>query len=283
MAESTQRSGSRLVALCWDANDPLRLARFWAEALRTEVDATDGGTSLVTTDDGGLRTRTSPSRSRRPARTRVHLDLTTSTLDDQTETVERLIRLGARHIDIGQRPDDLHVVLADPEGNELCVIEPTNSFLAGHGRLGSITCDGSRAVGVFWSAVLGWPLTWDQDGETAIHTPDGRGPFITWGPPVPPKSAKNRLHLHIAPNAEDGQAAEASSGWYALGGRRGTGSVPGTATRPGSCWPIPTATRSSACCPADRRRTRHAPGSGVAADAADVVGPVERVPVGSRA
>ena len=30
--------GSRLVALCFDANDPVRLARFWAEALRWEVD-----------------------------------------------------------------------------------------------------------------------------------------------------------------------------------------------------------------------------------------------------
>ena len=30
-------------------------------------------------------------------------------------------------------------------------------------------CDGSRAVGYFWSAALGWPLVWDQDGETAIR------------------------------------------------------------------------------------------------------------------
>ena len=72
-------------------------------------------------------------------------------------------------------------MLADPEGNELCIIEPGNSFLAGCGRLGSITCDGSREVGSFWSAALGWPLVWDQDGETAVRAPDGTGPFITWG------------------------------------------------------------------------------------------------------
>ncbi|MEP7048102.1 MAG: VOC family protein, partial [Ilumatobacteraceae bacterium] len=92
-----------------------------------------------------------------------------------------------------------HVVLADPEGNEFCVIEPGNSFLAGCGRLGSITCDGTRAAGSFWSDVLGWPLVWDQDEETAIRAPDGTGPFITWGPPVPRKVAENRLHLDIAP------------------------------------------------------------------------------------
>ena len=89
-------------------------------------------------------------------------------------------------------------MLADPEGNELCIIEPTNKFLAGCGRFGSITCDGSPAVGYFWSAALGWPLVWDQQQETAIRAPDGEGPFITWGPPIPVKVKKNRFHLDIA-------------------------------------------------------------------------------------
>ena len=123
-------------------------------------------------------------------------------------TVERLVELGARHVDIGQGPDAEHVVLADPEGNEFCVIEPDNSFLADCGRLGSITCDGTREVGYFWSEALGWPLVWDQDEETAIRAPDGTGPFITWGPPVPPKITKNRLHLDIAPPHHIDQRAE---------------------------------------------------------------------------
>ena len=67
-------------------------------------------------------------------------------------------------------------MLADPEGNEFCIIEPENNFLAGCGRLGSITCDGTQEVGYFWSAALGWPLVWDQDEETAIRAPDGSGP-----------------------------------------------------------------------------------------------------------
>jgi hypothetical protein len=50
-------------------------------------------------------------------------------------------------------------------------------------------------------------LVWDQDDETAIRAPDGTGPFITWGPPVPPKITKNRLHLEIAPDRGD-QGAE---------------------------------------------------------------------------
>jgi len=200
---------SQLVALCFDANDPLRLARFWADALHWEVDAErQEEIRLVPTDGTRFEIRFRPVPEKKAGKNRIHLDLTTTSVADQTETVERLVEIGARHIDVGQGPDDAHVVLADPEGNELCIIEPDNRFLAGCGRLGSITCDGSREVGYFWSAALGWPLVWDQDDETAIRMPDGTGPFITWGPPIPPKTTKNRLHLDVAPPADGDQRAE---------------------------------------------------------------------------
>jgi catechol 2,3-dioxygenase-like lactoylglutathione lyase family enzyme len=198
---------SRLVALCFDADNPLRLARFWAEALRWEIhDETGGQLGLVPTDATRFRILFLPVPEKKAGKNRIHLDLTTTTIDDQTETVGSLIELGARRVDIGQRPEEGHVVLADPEGNEFCVIEPDNSFLADCGRLGSITCDGSREVGYFWSEALGWPLVWDQDRETAIRAPGDTGLFITWGPPVPPKVTKNRLHLDIAPDQGDQRA-----------------------------------------------------------------------------
>jgi catechol 2,3-dioxygenase-like lactoylglutathione lyase family enzyme/predicted enzyme related to lactoylglutathione lyase len=201
---------SRLVALCFDANDPLGLARFWAEALRWEIDdETHEEIGLVPTDDTRFRIQFLPVQEQKVGQNRIHLDLTTRSIDDQQESVARLVELGGRHIDIGQRPDEGHVVLADPEGNELCIIEPNNSFLAGCGRLGAINCDGTRKVGYFWSGVLGWPLVWDQDEETAIRAPDGNGPLITWsGPPLIPKIGKNRLHLDIAPPDGGGQQAE---------------------------------------------------------------------------
>jgi hypothetical protein len=202
--------GSRLVALCFDANDSLRLARFWAEALHWEIDAeAQNEVGLVPTDGTRFRILLLPVPEPKAGTNRLHLDLTTTSIDDQKETVARLVELGAHHIDIGQRPDEGHVVLADPEGNEFCVIEPDNSFLADCGRFGSITCDGTREVGYFWSEALGWPLVWDQDEETAIRAPDGTGPFITWGgPPLAPKIAKNRLHLDIAPPDHVDQHAE---------------------------------------------------------------------------
>jgi catechol 2,3-dioxygenase-like lactoylglutathione lyase family enzyme len=199
----------RLVALDFDANDPLRLARFWAEALGWNVGTeSDGEISVEPTDGTRFELLFLPVPEPKVGKNRIHLDLTTTSIDDQHETVARMVELGARHIDVGQGPDDPHVVLADPEGNEFCIIEPENSFLAGCGRLGSITCDGSPEVGYFWSEALGWPLVWDQDQETAIRAPDGTGPFITWGPPVPPKLGKNRLHLDIAPADGGDQRAE---------------------------------------------------------------------------
>ena len=149
----------RLVALCVDANDPLGLARFWAEALRWEVaDETAEEIRRVPTDGTRFPIDFMPVPEPKVGPNRLHLDQTSTSLDDQRDSVARLVELGARHIDIGQRPDEGHVVLADPEGNEFCVIEPGNSFLADCGRLGSITCDGTRKVGYFWSAALAWPL-----------------------------------------------------------------------------------------------------------------------------
>ena len=200
---------SQLVALCVDANDPLRLARFWADALHWELDAADPEEiRLIPKDGTRFGIIFEPVPERKAGKNRIHLDLTSTSVDDQAESVAKLLELGARHADVGQGPDEPHVVLADPKGNELCIIEAGNSFLAGCGRLGSITCDGTREVGYFWSAALGWPLVWDQDDETAIRAPDGTGPFITWGPPVVPKTGKNRLHLDIAPPAHGDQEAE---------------------------------------------------------------------------
>ena len=79
--------------------------------------------------------------------------------------------LGARHVDIGQRPEEGHIVLTDPEGNEFCVIEPGNKYLAGCGFMAEITCAGSRETGFFWSEALEWPLVWDQGLQTAIQSP----------------------------------------------------------------------------------------------------------------
>ena len=198
-----------LLALCVDANDPPHLARFWARVLGWEMagDPQDG-IALLPGDDTGFRIRFLPTQEQKAGQNQMHFDLTSTSLGDQQQTVARSLGLGARHIDIGQRPEEGHVVLADPEGNEFCVIEPGNNFLADCGFVGALACDGSQEVGYFWSEALGWPLVWDQDQETAIRSPRG-GPKITWGgPPLMPKTGKNRLHFDLAPPVHGDQQAE---------------------------------------------------------------------------
>ncbi|GAT66243.1 glyoxalase/bleomycin resistance protein/dioxygenase [Planomonospora sphaerica] len=213
-----------LVALCVDAHDPLRLARFWAGLLGWETaGGLRDGVALLPVDDTGFRIRFLPTRERKAGQNRMHFDLTSTSPEDQRRTVARSLGLGARHIDIGQRPEEGHVVLADPEGNEFCVIGPGNAFLADCGFVGALACDGSQEVGYFWSEALGWPLVWDQDQETAIRSPYG-GPKITWGgPPLMPKTGKNRLHFDLAPPAGGDRETEVDR-LVALGATRaGTG------------------------------------------------------------
>lgn len=86
------------------------------------------------------------------------------------------------------------------------MIEPGNNFLAGCGLLGELACDGTREVGLFWSEALGWPLIWDQNEETAIQSPHG-GTKVAWGgPPVAPKTVRNRQRFDLAPVDGDQQA-----------------------------------------------------------------------------
>ena len=201
---------SRLIALCFDANDASGLARFWSGVLGWEPIADPReGVTLLPDDDTGFRIRLVPSTEPKSGQNQIHFDLTSTSLEGQQQTVAKALGLGGRHIDVGQRPEEGHVVLADPEGNEFCVIEPGNSFLAECGFIGALSCDGSQEVGYFWSEALGWPLVWDQDQETAIRSPRG-GPKITWGgPPLMPKTGKCRVHFDLAPPADGDLRAEA--------------------------------------------------------------------------
>ncbi|MFL6024610.1 MAG: VOC family protein [Marmoricola sp.] len=181
---------SRIQALTIDALDPAALAAFWG---------------ALVGEDPGLALRFQPTDAPKSTPNQAHFDLTSATDAAQAALVETALSLGARHHDVGQTGDEGHVVLADPEGNEFCVIEAGNRFLAGTAAIGALSCDGSRDVGHFWSQVLDWPLVWDQDEETAIQSPDG-GTKISWGgPPFRAKTGKNRWHLDLVADDLDAE------------------------------------------------------------------------------
>ncbi|MFI7455369.1 VOC family protein [Nonomuraea sp. NPDC049714] len=197
---------SRLLTITFDVHNPARLAKFWAGVLDRELLNMDRGV-LLPGDDTQPGLRFVPGDAKKAGPNRIHLHLTSASLADQQHTVAKSLGLGASHLDVGQLPEEEHVVLADPEGNEFCVIEPGNNFLAECGFLGEIACDGSQDVGRFWSQALGWPLVWDQDDETAIQSPNG-GTKVAWGgPPVPAKVMRNRQRFDLTP-ADGDQKAE---------------------------------------------------------------------------
>ncbi|MGX1541775.1 VOC family protein [Streptomyces adustus] len=200
---------SQLFAICFNATHPSDLARFWSGVLGWKpADGPDGDIAILPPDTAGFRIRFLPSQEPRTGRNRAHFDLTSATPEEQRRTVARALELGGEHTDVGQLPEEDHVVLADPDGNEFCVIGAGNKFLADTGFIGALACDGTREVGYFWSAALGWPLVWDQDEETAIQSPSG-GTKITWGgPPVAPKTGTNRLYLELALPADADPEAE---------------------------------------------------------------------------
>jgi hypothetical protein len=185
---------SRLDALCVLAHDPERLAGFWGAVLTRDVEAATD-TFLLPGSEPVVPLRFRRGDVSKDGANSVHLHLTSSSLTEQQQTVQRCLDLGAAQLDVGQLPDEGHVVLADPEGNEYCVIEPGNSFLAGCGFLGELACDGTAEVGRFWSAALGWPLVWDEDEETAVQSPLG-GTKVAWGgPPLTATTRRMRFEL----------------------------------------------------------------------------------------
>ena len=121
---------SKFTELAIDCANPSALARFWCAVLDYEVqDIADGlvtiGSPLVAEGKNQLGpvppTLTfAQVPERKTVKNRVHLDVS-PTDREQEEEVRRLLDLGARHLDVGQG-DVSWVVLADPEGNEFCVL-----------------------------------------------------------------------------------------------------------------------------------------------------------------
>lgn len=111
-----------------DAHDLDGLANFWAAALHWQVLSRREREVVVGPDDSApIGLCFMPSPDDKICKNRVHLDLTTDAIDRDAE-IERLIALGASHINIGQTGSESWVVLADPEGNEFCIIRPKISL-----------------------------------------------------------------------------------------------------------------------------------------------------------
>ena len=122
---------TRVHSVVVDAADPSALARFWATATGWPITYEEPDEVVVEPPEDDTGTPSEPGLplvfcrvdDPKVSKNRVHIDLNSRSVDEQREIVERLLTHGAEPADIGQT-DVRWVVLADPEGNEFCVLTP---------------------------------------------------------------------------------------------------------------------------------------------------------------
>jgi hypothetical protein len=172
-----------------DAVDPAAQLRFWS-ALLDSVPATAASLPLGT---GELRfVGTAEAKA---AKNRLHLDLASTSAAHQGALVDRARDLGAVPVDVGQR-DVPWVVLADPEGNEFCVLEPRTEYL-GLGAVAAVVIDAldPSAQAHFWSQATGLPITREHEIYASLRQ---EGAYFVEFIKVPaPKTTPNRVRLRV--------------------------------------------------------------------------------------
>ena len=206
---------TRLAHLVVDAADPPGLARFWSAALGWEAGAGESSEVMVVwphgydyPDPGALPLVFVPVTEPKTAKNRVHLDLASESVAHQAAEVDRLLGLGATRADIGQG-EVPWVVLADPEGNELCVLDPRPGY-ADTGPVAAVVADCADPVSLarFWREATGWIVHERGEALASLRSPFGVGPYLELLRVPGTKAVKNRIHLDVMPYPGDDQRAE---------------------------------------------------------------------------
>ena len=197
---------TRLDNVVVDAADPEALAAFWSTALGAAI--TGQSTDEVDVGLPGFDLVFVPVPEPKVGQNRVHLDLASTSVDDQRATVERLLALGASAADIGQR-DVPWTVLADPEGNEFCVLDPRDEY-QGIGAVAAVVVAAADPLRMaeFWSAATGRAVSRTGSGFASLAAPDGGGAWLEFIAGAGPKVGKNRVHLDVRPLGQDDRAVE---------------------------------------------------------------------------
>jgi len=119
----------RLHHIVIDAHDLSSLAQFWTQALGWKILSERETEIVIGTDENApVGMCFMPVTDPKAVKNRVHLDLTTSAADRDHE-IDRLLALGAGRVDIGQTGAESWTVLADPEGNEFCVVRQKETLI----------------------------------------------------------------------------------------------------------------------------------------------------------
>ncbi|HET6950275.1 MAG TPA: VOC family protein [Acidimicrobiales bacterium] len=207
---------TRFWSVVIDAADPSALARFWSALTGWPITYEEPDEVVVEPPSDAADRYTEPGfplvfglvDDVKQGKNKVHLDLNSNSAEHQAALVARAERAGARRLDIGQG-DVPWTVLADPDGNEFCILEHRATYAAA-GVIAAVVVDvpDPGASAGFWSAATGWPVLASDDDSRSLAPPDGAGPRLELLAVSDPKVAKDRVHIDVAPYAGDDQAAD---------------------------------------------------------------------------
>ncbi|MFE4801731.1 VOC family protein [Streptomyces sp. NPDC056708] len=198
------------------ALDDSAVGRFWAKALGWGVSSEGPGVTNVEPVGGfvwpdpvavcvDVVTVPEPKTT---TKNRVHLDLASTSAAHQAELVARLQALGATPADVG-RGDVPWTVLADPEGNEFCVLEPREIY-RDTGPIAAVVvdCADPRAMARFWGEAVDWTLHEVTDDHAVLRSAKGVGPYLEFLRTPGVKAVPDRVHIDLLPYPGDDQEAE---------------------------------------------------------------------------
>lgn len=197
------------------AVDDAALGRFWARALGWGVSGSGSGATAVQPagfdwrDPVGLGVDViAVPEAGSAAKNRMHLDLATTSAAHQREMVERLLALGATHADVGQG-EVPWTVLADPEGNEFCVLEPREVYRdTGPVAAVVVDCVDPRAMARFWDAATDWTLREVTDDAAVLRSAEDVGPYLEFLRTPGARTGQDRVHLDLLRFPDDDHEAE---------------------------------------------------------------------------
>jgi hypothetical protein len=204
----------RLVQANVKARHDAALGRFWAEALGWASRSVPGATSVApagfvwSDPDAPVCIDVIAVPDPQTVNHRVHLELATTSAAHRTELVARLKELGATPADPG-RGDVPWTVLADPEGNQFCVLEPRESY-RDTGPIAAVVldCADPRALARFWAEAMDWSLHEVTDDHALLRSAKDVGPYLELLRTPHLTDTRHRVHLDVVPYRGDDQAAE---------------------------------------------------------------------------
>jgi len=211
-AASIVGMATRLVQINMKARDDSALGGFWAQALGWRASSEGPGVTnlepegFVYPDPVAVCLDLVASPKPKTVKNRVHVDLATTSAAHQAELVTRLRDLGATLADVGQG-DVSWTVMADPEGNEFCVLD---SLYRDTGPIASVVvdCADPGAMARFWGKAMDWTVHKVTDQSAVLRSAKGVGPYLQFLRTPEVKTVWNRVHLDLRPYPGDELDAE---------------------------------------------------------------------------